>query len=130
MDSYLEQLFEREQRYANTITVLGYGGFFALWVATHQRMPLFWFAVCGTLMSVSLLFFIGWELRKTLGMSMALRKAEGMSQLQMMQSVRTAAQRINRHWPVVFGISALTGLAAGGVLITWFIGSLIPGSGS
>ncbi len=126
VEDYLDQLFEREQRYANTIIVLGYGGFFALWVATHARMPIFWFAMCGGLMSISLLFFIGWELRKTLGMSVAMRRVAGKSDLVVLQAVRDAGRRINHHWSWVFGISAVAGLAAGGILIAWFIGSMLP----
>jgi len=119
---------DHEQRYANTILLLGYGGCFALWRSTADSMPRIWFGVAGGLMATSLFLFVVFELAKTFAGSLALSREGAIGENGMRLSAADALAladnwigRVTKCWIWVFFPAALTGLSAGGILL-WFFG--------
>lgn len=129
-DAY-EKYRAHEQQYANTILLLGYGGFFALWASTAEKMPPSWFGVCGLLMGISLLCFIGFEIAKTTAASTALR-VEGktgpdgrkLTAGDALDLANARIERVNRAWPFVFIAAVSTGLVAGFLVLWFFVASV------
>lgn len=122
----VERMEEHEQRYANTILLLGYGGFFALWASTAGEMPRSWFGAAGLLMAFSLLVFILHTLARTVAVGTALRRTGpkpgvAFDPIKALEEVNQAAASVNRWWLPVFLLSAIPGLIAAGVLL-WFFG--------
>lgn len=119
---------EHEQRYANTILLLGYGGFFALWASTAARMPKTPFGIAGGLMVLSLITFLSFELAKTFAASLALSR-EGKPGKEghkiSPQAALTLAEewmgRVTKWWPWAFAFAVITGFSAGGIVL-WFFG--------
>ena len=128
---------EHEQRYANTILLLGYGGFFALWANTAARMPALWFGVAGGLMTLSLITFLTFELAKTFAASVALSREGGLGKDGHRISARAALEladvwigRVTKWWPWAFSIAVVTGFTAGAIVL-WFFGvNAMAGAGS
>lgn len=116
-DSSLEKFREHEQRYANTILLLGYGGFFALWSTTSDTMPKAWFGACGLSMGLSLLIFICYELIKVAAASWARKPSDPLAEL---EATNAAIDRWNKRWPVFFFPAVALGLFAGFTLLFWF----------
>lgn len=125
----VEQMRVHEEHYANTIMLIGYGGFFALWSTTSAHAPAWLYATCGGLMAVSLLFFVGFELCKTIGYSLVLSRAsrtddKGHKLHHEHQIIKMASDRIdaiNARWLWAFAPAAATGLTAGFLLLGHFI---------
>lgn len=125
-DQWAEQQRSDQERYLNTILLIGYGGFFALWATTQSRLSMFWFGLIGLLVLLSLAVFLAWEVVK----AAALGRAIGASQaLDENKYRRVPPQRvpafveertawIRRLWPWQFATSAALASAAL-VLLVW-----------
>lgn len=115
---------EHEARYANTILLLGYGGFFALWSSTAGHMPKMLWGWAGIFICASLLLFIGFELAKTAAGSSLLytfaRRGTELSATEQTAQVNRQIDAVNRHWRGVFVLAALLGMVAGGIVIWCF----------
>lgn len=120
----VDRIEEHEHRYATTIILLGYGGFFALWASTAGEMPKSWFGVAGLLMAFSLLVFILHSIAQTVAVGNALRRAgprhdPAFDPNKAIDEVNQAIDRVNRWWLPAFLLSATTGLVAAAILL-WF----------
>jgi hypothetical protein len=119
-----EKFRDHEHRYANTILLLGYGGFFALWSSTAGHMPKILWGWSGLFICISLLFFILFELAKTAAGSSALtffaKSKEPPTPSEQTTIVNRRIDAVNRFWPLVFGVSTMTGLIAGGIVVWCF----------
>mgnify|MGYP003576102807 CR=1 FL=1 len=111
------ELQRREEHYTQVIMLAGYGAFFALWTQSRAEMSLWLFASTGTLICVSLLSFVGFELYKSwrFGAFFAPGKTPTVPE------VNAEIDRINAPWRWVFFVSAGTGLLAGTSLLLWFV---------
>lgn len=118
-----ERLVDQEHRYATTILLLGYGGFFALWGGQAGQMPKLWFGVAGLLMGISLILFLGFELGKTFAKSKAFHEADrrGQSAEEAIDLANVYVRRVDRWWLPVFAIAVLTGMSAGAIVL-WHFG--------
>jgi hypothetical protein len=119
---------EHEQRYANTILLLGYGGFFALWASAAARMPKMWFGVAGGFMVISLITFLSFELAKTFAGSLAISRVGSKEKDGRIITPKAALDlaedwigRVTKWWPLAFGIAVVTGFSAGAIVL-WFFG--------
>jgi hypothetical protein len=119
---YMERIREQrasQQSYAQLILLLGYGGYFTLWIQTRDLMSLWMFGWTGSMLGLSLLAFIAWELIK------AWFEGRGMNRLsegrQSLDDYNTTAIKLNSFWPLGFGVSAAAGLAGGIPLLCWYI---------
>ena len=124
LERWVSEQRTNEERYANTILLLGYGGFFVLWSSIHGRMPNLLFGICGLLALISLLLFVTWELVKTLVSGLATNRATkhvGGNRVhasnQIVEIMISANDKVNRHWLWFFVPSVIAGLTAGGLLI-------------
>lgn len=117
-----EQLREHEIRYANTIVLLGYGGFFALWATTAGDMPKQWFGWAGVLISISLLLFVIFEAAKTAAVSLGVSHGAkaGLNENQTIELCDLYLNKVQRIWLTVFLCSLTTGLAAGAIVVYAF----------
>lgn len=117
--SNMSSLRDQEQHYVQLILLVGYAGVFTLWVQTRQDMSDWMFASTGALITISLFFFVGFELYKALvvGKALAALKSGDYS----VDVHNNAAERVNKHWYVCFAISAGTGVLAGVSLLLWFV---------
>ena len=125
----LERIREHEVRYANTITLLGYGGFFALWASHSERMPNHLFGIAGVLISASVLTFIGFEVAKVVATSLAVSKGKQLrlSEAQTVDLVNTKVDKVQSFWLAPFVTSLTTGIAAGGIVLYSFIEKAMNG---
>lgn len=105
---------QHNMHYGNTILLLGYGGFFALWSSTAGDMPKGWFGLAGALMGLSLLLFLLFELAKTALSSHSATTGGGMS------GATRMLDRLDQYWQYIFGITAVLGLAAGMIVLVFF----------
>lgn len=129
----VEEMLSRQQHYANTITLIGYGGFFALWASVAETMPSWLFATCGLLITISLIVFVLWEILRMRVISRLLKEAllpEGHSTplpdaKAIPMIVTRAAQFDARFHAVMFWSSTVTGVAAGLGLLAYFVTALI-----
>lgn len=118
------RLQDHESHYANTILLLGYGGFFALWANTAGNMPKGLFGLSGLLMGTSLVLFILFELAKTVASSLGVqrgykRKLNAADTVHLSNRYLDAVQV---YWLHVFIPTVLAGLLAGGIVL-WHFGA-------
>lgn len=133
--SQIQALRDDQSRYANTILLLAYGGFYALWASTAGNMPKSWFGLSGILMGISLLFFIGFELAKMIAKSVAFRKGlavdehghKRVADYEVLFAVSSNIDRVNSYWLPVFIPTLLTGLAAGLIVLFFFAANAMRG---
>lgn len=97
--------------YTQIIMVLGYGGLFTLWIQLRGEMSDWFWAVTGTLITFSLLVFIGFELAKAYAQD-APRKPDAKMSL---------SARVAEWWRTCFLLAAGSGLLAGGSILIWFV---------
>ena len=116
---HIQEQRNTHQNYAQLILLLGYGGYFTLWVQARGMMSLWMFGWTGTMLGISLLGFITWELIKAWfeGRGM-IRVAHGEMAL---SDYNRQALRLNSFWPLGFGLPTVTGLAGGIPLVCWYI---------
>lgn len=123
-----DKLLTHQTYYANTILLLGYGGFFALWAVCAGKMTKPWFGVSGFLMGVSILAFVLFELAKVFGLSMVAQRigtrgedGRPFTEADALEASSEMEQKINRWWLPAFLLSAATGLASGIMVLSFFI---------
>lgn len=125
----VDDLRKDELHYANVITLLGYGGFFALWSACAGRLTALSFALIGLAMGLSLLAFVGFELLKTVCAAQVHNRAaqknpEGhrvMSDREYLKQLRDSTDWVNGKWLYFFVPSVVLGIGAGISLLIGFI---------
>ena len=124
-DQWVDDMYERETRYSNTILLLGYGGFFALWSSTNGKLPAWAFGWVGLGMAVSILLFVGWELAKTIVVDKAIRDYRNAQRagkrVDPRALINERVDSLNRFHLWVFIPSVVTGLASGFWLLGFFI---------
>lgn len=132
---FLDDFAARQTNYTNVITLLGYGGFFALWESTSERMAPFFFGLCGLLMAISLLLFVTWELASMLVTAWAIRKARmpdengfRMGPAAAMALIGDSNDRLNRFHLWVFVPSVITGVVGGFMVLAFFLDHMIRGT--
>ena len=129
----LSAAFSQANAYTNLILGAGYAGFFAAWAFTKDRLTvteLFWSAL---LVTCSLFIFVTFELVKAfytgtayIGLARVVAdEANFMSHLAQFKKARHASDiRFGKIWLYVFLVTAITGLAGGGILISAFVRNL------
>ena len=124
-DDWVNAMHERETRYANTILLLGYGGFFALWSSIHGKLPALAFGLVGLSMGLSILLFVGWELAKTIVVDKAIRDYRDQTRtgrkIDPRALIDSRVDALNRFHPWLFVPSVIFGLLAGFSLLAFFI---------
>ena len=113
----MDELKRGEEHYAQVVMLAGYAGFFTLWTQTKGEMSLWMFASTGALISISLMVFVAFELYKAWELGRFYQHYPNPNA----QEVNGKLEDINRHWHIVFGISAATGVTAGFSLLLWFV---------
>lgn len=127
--SWLDDQEQEHTRYLNTILLIGYGGFFALWATTHQKIDQFWFGLIGAMILISLGVFLLWEVAKAFAFGHAgneCRKKDMNGHLVHSPHEYSAIfqrnyDKINRFWGVQFLISASLGFLALCLLLWQYI---------
>jgi hypothetical protein len=115
-DQTMADIQRREEHYTQVVMLAGYGAFFALWTQTRTEMSLWMFASTGSLICVSLLTFVGFELYKwRMGGFFSRHKSPNA------REINDEVELINKHWRLVFAVSAGTGLLSGMSLLLWFV---------
>lgn len=108
-----------QQNYAQVVLLLGYGGYFTLWIQTRDLMSLWLFGWTGSMLGLSILVFVSWELIK------ALFEGRGMNQLALgeksIRDYNDQVLKLNSWWHIVFGVAVVAGLAGGIPLLCWYI---------
>ena len=115
-DQLVADLQRREEHYAQVVMLAGYGAFFTLWTQTRSEMSLWMFASTGALISVSLLIFVGFELYKSLRLGRFFRRGPPN-----VNALTEEVEQLNKHWWLMFALSAGTGMVAGVSLLLWFV---------
>jgi hypothetical protein len=116
-DQTMADIQRKEEHYTQVVMLAGYGAFFALWTQTRSEMSLWMFASTGALICVSLLTFVGFELYKSWRMGGFFSRHKSPS----VREINDEVELINKHWRLVFGVSAGTGLLSGMSLLLWFV---------
>jgi hypothetical protein len=122
----MDELKRGEAHYAQVVMLAGYAGFFTLWTQTKSEMSLWMFASTGALISISLMVFVAFELYKTweLGRFYQCHPHPDVHEL------NGKLQEINKHWHIIFGVSAGSGVTAGISLLLWFVYKTIVAAAS
>ena len=135
----LSETFERSTNYTNLLLVAGYAGFFALWQVTRDLLSRRQVVVSALLMLLSITIFVVYEIYRSLYASLYLRGYyKTLSNPEVGASIATMNQAINDFharrrrgvlagtiiWAIVFGLTALTGIAAAVILLYSFIRAL------
>ena len=117
----MDEMRRGEEHYAQVIMLAGYAGFFTLWTQTRSDMSLWMFASTGALISISLFVFVGFELYKAWSTGRFYQK----NPTPYAHELNEELERINKHWHLVFILSAGTGVISGLSLVSWFVYSTI-----
>lgn len=125
ISAFVNETLEKHSNYTQIVTLLGYGGFFALWAATADKMPDQVFAWAGALIGLSVLVFVAWELYKAGVTGRALVRL-GRGDLSI-EEYRALGMSMNRWWFPVFLLSTATGVVAGALILGWYIWAAITG---
>ncbi|UZM14595.1 hypothetical protein LZV00_01895 [Pseudomonas kielensis] len=128
-----EKLMSNAVNYTNLIMVAGYAGFFAFWSTLVDKIPAWLFFACGLLITLSLTFFISWELIKMFWSASHIRKTQAILAQSRRQNIVTeyenAIQKFNaeaqRVWMLFLIPSVLTGILAAVMLVGYFFNQLV-----
>ena len=113
----MDELKRGEEHYSQIVMLAGYAGFFTLWTQTKSDMSLWMFASTGALISVSLFAFVCFELYKAWSMGRFYQRNPNAYAHELNEKIA----RVNKHWHLVFILSAGTGVVAGMSLLFWFV---------
>ena len=116
-DRTMDELKRGEEHYTQVVMLAGYAGFFTLWTQTRTGMSLWMFASTGALIAFSLFVFVGFELYKTWRMGRYYQSNPNPNP----QGINQHYAEINKHWHVIFILSAGSGVLAGLSLLFWFV---------
>jgi len=125
VDQTMADLQRREDHYTQVVMLAGYGAFFALWTQTRSEMSLWMFASTGTLICISLLAFVGFELYKSWRMGGFFSQHKSPT----VREVNEEIEDINKYWRLAFLASTGSGLISGGSLLLWFVYKTIVAAG-
>lgn len=113
----MDELKRGEEHYSQVVMLAGYAGFFTLWTQTRSDMSLWMFASTGALISLSLFAFVMFELYKAWSMGRFFQKHPHAN----VHQLNAHVAHVNKHWHIVFALSAGTGVLAGVSLLFWFV---------
>lgn len=127
--NWLAEQEEDQTRYLNTILLIGYGGFFALWATTHGKLAPFWFGLIGTIVIISLAVFLAWEIAKAWTFGSAAKECRRKdekgrpvhSEYHYPSIIQERYDKLNRFWAIQFLVSAALGLTALVLLLVQFL---------
>lgn len=109
--------------YTQLILLLGYGGFFTLWIQTRPLMSLWLFGWTGSMLTFSLLLFICWELARAYLQGINLPKLAA-GKISVVE-YRAVHRKNGRFWKPVFLSTVVSGLAGGVPLLLWYVYTMI-----
>lgn len=118
---------ERGRAYTQILLLIGYGGFFALWTQTADKMSLWMFASTGLGIIISMITFIGHEVATTYVQSTitlrcrAAAKDGPIDGADWLRKTREAEAALDRHYKWVFWVTAISGFGSGLALLFWFL---------
>ena len=127
----VEEYESRGRAYTQVLLLIGYGGFFALWSQTVDKMSLWMFASTGLGILVSMLTFIAYEVATTYVQSTAAIRFRAASPdgrgdaLAVRRAVKDALAALDRYYKAVFLVTAISGFGSGISLLFWFIWTTI-----
>jgi len=128
-----EKLMNNANNYTNLIMVAGYAGFFAFWSTLVGKVPEWLFFTCGLLITLSLTFFIGWELIKMFWSASHMRKTQSILAKSRRPNViaeyekafREFSEETQKVWMMFLIPSVITGILAAVILIGFFFNQLV-----
>ena len=130
------QFFDKASNYTRLIFGLGYGGFFVFWSGAKQYLAPRLVVLSALLMSVSLVFFIVFEVAQTGLISyINLRFANAINTPEAEMSValerfRSDCYKITRAWGTVwvfvYVICVISGFGGVAIVLYSFVRSLMP----
>jgi hypothetical protein len=133
-----DDLFEKSQAFNNIIILAGFGGLFALLGPTKDLMPRCALAIVATFIGIALIAYVGFVLYNIvqMGKSAFDTGEKLLKNIQIFQ--RTAAENTSetekalRHlafnkrlWAINLIICASSALAAGGIMLFWYIKNIL-----
>ena len=124
-------LYDKAASYNNVVITLGYAGFFSVWNLVSEELSRNENALVALLLGSSLLVFVCWTLLNSLFVTLNFKRYASIlnqdfqtfdEELEAHRLVedktKRSVLRLQRFWPAVFLISALTGLLAGLLVMT------------
>jgi len=134
-----ETLYEKSKGYNSAIILAGYGGLFALLASTKDMIPEFWRYLAASLMSVSLLVFVGYVIFSMYLMSTATISLAKRNLLEVksfneelnvdvsdIESKILAFSRTMIGWHITWILSTFTGVAAAVTMMVFYFLGLLP----
>jgi hypothetical protein len=124
--------YSQANTYSNLIIAAGYVGFFSLWSSIKSDLPE-WAILCsGSLILVSLLIFIGFELYKMISTAIQMNKVSKRLQspnINTLNDIQIIQQKCSlnnaRAWVLAIIPTVVTGFCAGLILLYCFVVELI-----
>lgn len=127
-------IFDKSKSYNTVLLSVGYAGFFAIWTQISAQMTALENAWAGLLLGVSLFVFVIWTLLISLALTKhvaaraktisEISENEKLGQQEVLDAIQNANSGFSKLslalqavWPLVFGFTSLTGIAAGGILL-------------
>jgi hypothetical protein len=135
LNAFQTSVFDKASVYSKIVLGLGYAGFFTAWSGTKQHLSVRALISSALCMTVSLIFYLIYEIVQAGAISYLASRFAAIpmqSEIEVADALRvyrTKEQRLMKGvlsvWPVMFLVSALTGLTGAGILIYAFVVSLL-----
>lgn len=135
---FIGVLYDKSSSYNNVVLTLGYAGFFAIWSKVSTSLSFTANAWVGALLGISLITFIAWTLVNMLVnvRSLKLRNSELQKEFDSRAEQLDALARAHhlvqmrilsvlKYWPVTFGVTVISGFAAGVFLLAILISEMV-----
>jgi hypothetical protein len=128
-DRVVQGIRAHHDSYASIITLIGYGGVFALWSSTAKSMLPIWVGIAGTLLAISLLVFVVYEMAKMLFTTNTLRRADEPNAVGIRRSppaqlefVKEESRKFDQRWHLrAFLWSAVPGVLGGLIVLVHYV---------
>jgi hypothetical protein len=123
--------YDKANAYSNLIIAAGYVGFFTLWTSLKKDLPDWAILASGTLILLSMMTFIGFEIYKMISGAVHMHKVTNRLQsptmdalMQIQELEQQANLRNARVWIYTVIPTVISGFLAGFVLLFCFLASL------
>lgn len=123
--------YDKANAYSNLIIAAGYVGFFTLWTSLKKDLPDWAILASGTLILLSMMTFIGFEIYKMISGAVHMHKVTNRLQsptmdalMQIQELEQQANLRNARVWVYTVIPTVISGFLAGFVLLVCFLVSL------
>lgn len=132
--------YDKASTFTNVIMIGGYASFFAVWGKMYDKLSPFYMGLSGAFVTLSVLFFIFWEIHKLIFYSTNLKDFYQVTEeenperfFDKLNKIRLEEQRKSlrqvKIWYFVLIVTIIPGVTGAGIFIVHFINYLVKSMG-